>query len=1040
MPCVLNWENSGEALLDSVILSGAIDYSIERAETTGGMNRFLNNQISTQDFNLLKLRYSPYKMGALMLSININHPDVEEFITIKQDLTKVTSANISVKLTDDFMKAVVAKEDYLLKYPIDTTLTDKVKLDSLEYNKLYDLGNHVYVKRISANKLWKLLIKCAWNTGEPGIIFEDSMHNAPDGNYDEFKMVSTNPCQPDGATVLTPEGIKHFKDIQVGDAIWSKEGWTKVFSKQCTGVKKVYKYSTNKGEFLGTPNHRVVSGGSKIEIQRTETVDFLLGNKHHITNDYNANLYELAYMDGIINTVGFTNELDPDDCNVYMDVSKNREYLLDYNILVKPDYKVHNKLNRTACIPYKIKSYNYLNKFKRNDTKVAIFYLRSNPMYVCAYLKGVFSVSNISILSNKDVTNNPRIQITGPKDLLQLYVIMLSSLGIMSSIFSMNSVKGDKYALIIHHNSKKLFIDVIGHLNPSLEAEMKELCKTIKCKVTNKPAIINDIKYMGEEPVYSITVTNKSHTYWTGGLNVSNCGEIGMGAYDSCRLIHLNLTSFIKNPFKKDASIDTQLLYKVSYEIARLADDVVDLEIEALNRLQDKLVKDNEKFEYSLWNKMIDTAVKGRRTGIGFTGLADAIAMLNIKYGTNESLEVINTIARLMFLGELDSTRDMGIERGIFPSFNAENEQGEWYKNLENICREEGKECYTERRNISWSAIAPTGTVSIMAGCSSGIEPVFLPFYNRRRKCMSPEDRVDDIDINGEKYSIFLVMHPTFRKWIEASYIVRGGIDNIDTETINKLYKLSPWYEATANDINWENRVRLQGIIQKYITHSISSTINLPKDVTQSTVSTIYLTAWEAGNKGQTVYRDGCREGVLTNATKPTKLTSRQAPKRPKSLEADYYQFKFKGTSFIILVGLFNGTPYEIFALKAPEGIKFDKHKGHIIKERKMKYSFHSDKVTLTDLQSANNNKEEDSTTLYASMLLRHGVDIRYIIKTAKKVDSTVSSFTSAMCRVLYYYIPKTVLEGEKCPECGGKLVREAGCIHCMDCSYSKCD
>lgn len=335
---------------------------------------------------------------------------------------------------------------------------------------------------------------------------------------------------------------------------------------------------------------------------------------------------------------------------------------------------------------------------------------------------------------------------------------------------------------------------------------------------------------------------------------------------------------------------------------------------------------------------------------------------------------------------------------------------------------------------------APTGTVSIMAQCSSGIEPVFMPFYERKRKCTSSTDRVDYTDIKGEKYTVFIVVHPYLSTWASLNNSWNSKpISDWNIEDWKIAYEKSPYYGSTAPEIDWHQRVKLQGIVQKYITHSISSTINLPNETTEKEIANIYIEAWKAGNKGQTIYRDGCREGVLNKVEKPKTIEDRQAPKRPKELEADYYQVKVKGEQFIVLVGLLEGKPYEIFAFRPLRPVDIPSHKGVITKIKKMHYSFDSEYIQVSDLQLANTNVEERAATLYSSMLLRHGVNIEYIIKTARKVNDNITSFSSAMCRILSKYITTKEVKGEVCPECESSLVRSGGCIQCSNCGWSKC-
>lgn len=530
-------------------------------------------------------------------------------------------------------------------------------------------------------------------------------------------------------------------------------------------------------------------------------------------------------------------------------------------------------------------------------------------------------------------------------------------------------------------------------------------------------------------------------------VGTNPCGEIPMGPFDSCRLIHINLASYIVNPFTDKAHIDEELLYMHSYEAMRLADDLVDLEIEAVDRIINTVKNDTDDTEFKLWSRIKEIATQGRRAGLGFTGLADAIAMLGLKYDSDEGISQVEQLMKIMFKGQLDSNIDMAIERGAFPAWDGNLEEesrgrnNAWYDWIFlNDLNKYKRMLLHGRRNISWSTVAPTGTVSIMAGTSSGIEPIFLPFYQRKRKCMSESDRVDYVDKVGEKYTLFTVVHPNLKRWaIETMNYSESEVNEWSLGVWKEVWKESPYYGSTAPEIDWRQRVKLQGVVQKYITHSISSTVNLAKETTEEEIADIYIEAWKQGLKGITIYRDGCREGVLTQVEKPKTIEGRQAPKRPKELEADAYLIKAKGEQFIILVGMLEGKPYEVFAFRPRNPISFKPHKGVITKVSKMHYSFTSDVFHIDNLELANENVEENAATLYSSMLLRHGVDIKYIVKTAKKVNDNITSFSSAMCRVLSKYIPNEEIKGEVCPDCGGTLVREGGCIHCKDCGYSKC-
>lgn len=665
------------------------------------------------------------RRGALMITISIAHPDSPEFITVKQDLTKVTGANVSVKIPDDFMKAVVKNEDYILHWPVHEDHVPVLEVE-MEYNVLYpsqytkpngETGRG-YIKKVKAKELWDTLIHCAWNTAEPGILFESTLHGyAPDGVYPKFRMISTNPC-----------------------------------------------------------------------------------------------------------------------------------------------------------------------------------------------------------------------------------------------------------------------------------------------------------------------------------------GEIPMGSGDSCRLIHVNLPSFVNNPFLPEAEIDYDKLYSVFYEATRLGDDLVSLEEEAVGRIMSIVKKDDP--EWEVWNKIQTTAREGRRSGVGFFGLSDMIAMLGIKFCSPESIEIVDKVCHKMMEAELDAEVDLAIERGMFPAWNKTYETANanrWFKFISSEYPEQWERMQKHgRRNISFSTVAPTGTVAMVARASSGIEPVFMPFYMRRRKCNSETDRVDFVDKMGIKFQEFIVVHPGLEEWAKITY-PGENVKDWKLDKWQEVFEKSPWFGSTSPEINWEKRVEMQGIVQKYITHAISSTVNLPNDVTEDEVSRIYMTAWKTGNKGQTIYRDGSRDGILVAAEekrKDEKFRSYvEAPKRPKVLPADFYTTKVKGELFYVMVGLYLDKPYEIFVFKPDLGENEKppkQHRGEITKIRRGVYTFKSDLITIENI-SKDLSPIEYTVVLFSSMLLRTGANIKYVIKTAQKAKDGINGFTSALVRILSKYSPEELLKGEVCPECGGTLIREGGCIRCRDCDYSKC-
>lgn len=589
------------------------------------------------------------------------------------------------------------------------------------------------------------------------------------------------------------------------------------------------------------------------------------------------------------------------------------------------------------------------------------------------------------------------------------------------------------------------------------------------------------------------------------GSCTNPCGEIFMHE-DSCRLIHINLTSFIDNPFTDNASINDEKLYEITYEAMRLGDDLVDLEADAIRKILAKIENDGDvnNSEYKLYQRLLSHTLEGRRCGLGFTGLADMIAMLGLKYDSEASLSVINHVMRLMFIAEMDSQIDMAITRGNFSAQNMEFEHvgNRWYEFLKNDFNSiYHKMLKYGRRNISFNTVAPTGTVSLMAKCSSGIEPIFLPFYTRRRKCMSEGDRVDFVDQVGEKYTEFVVVHPTFRKWTETyfSELSKEALNEWKLEDWTAAYKLSPWYESTANDINWEKRVELQGIVQKYITHSISSTVNLPNSVTEDEVSNIYIKSWKNQLKGITCYRDGCRSGVLVSTKKESKpetknllismlkdndltnedkkeilyalteekkddnkvcINNQPISKRPKEIPCKIFRFSNKGEKWVGVVGLVDDRPYEIFTgilekLNIPNWVEdgfIVRNKERIIVDGEEKLMSRYDICyidkdgykTCVEGLSRTFNPEYWNYAKLISGLLRHRMPLPYLIKIISSLNldaSNINTWKNGVIRTLRKFNDSNIEEGhyETCPECGGRLLNEGGCLHCIDCGYSKC-
>ena len=557
---------------------------------------------------------------------------------------------------------------------------------------------------------------------------------------------------------------------------------------------------------------------------------------------------------------------------------------------------------------------------------------------------------------------------------------------------------------------------------------------------------IKQINVINNDDVYDINV-EKNHNFFANNILVHNCGEIFMSGEESCRLIAVNMLSFIDNPYTENAKINVKRVYDVVYDAMRLADDLVDLENEAVTRIIDVVKYD--KYAKEIWEKILAKGIGGRRVGLEFTAMSDMIAALGQKFCSEEANKTIDNLTRLIMSASLDSQTDMAIERGAFPDYDNELEKScnnDWYTYIKNeYPYSYDQMMHVGRRNISFTTMGPCGSLSLLTQTSSGIEPLFMPYYTRRRKCVTENDRVDYTDKMGLNFTEFVVVHPQLRKWAETNITDIDDFDNLSEKDWEILYRKSPWYGACAQDIDWEKRVELQGIVQhNLVTHSISSTVNLPNNVTEHEVSDIYINAWKNSLKGITVYRDGSREGIMIKKEQKKEDDKFEsyvnAPKRPKTLPADFYVTRVKGESFFVMVGLYHEKPYEIFVYKVKENEKssYNQHRGEITKIKKGVYKFKSDVLEIDNINDQLNT-EELATALYSSMLMRTGANLKYIIKTAQKVDDNISSFTAAMTRILRKYLKDEVIENETCPDCGGRIVRENGCIKCIDCGWSKC-
>jgi len=550
-------------------------------------------------------------------------------------------------------------------------------------------------------------------------------------------------------------------------------------------------------------------------------------------------------------------------------------------------------------------------------------------------------------------------------------------------------------------------------------------------------------------------------------VSTNPCGEIPLCPYDSCRLLALNLLSYVDEPFTKKAKFNFAKFKQHVAKAMRMMDDIIDLELEKVELIIEKIAADPEdedvrRVELELWKKIRTMALKGRRTGLGITAEGDMLAALGLRYGSEEAIAFAVEVQKTLAVEAYRASVKMAGERGPFAVYDAAKE-----KNNPMIARirEADPELYAEmvdkgRRNIAMLTIAPTGTTSLMSQTTSGIEPVFRTVYKRRRKS-NPSDHdthVDFEDETGEKFQEYNVYHHNFVKWLEANGYDTSKLASISDSELQKWVEASPYHKATANDIDWVAKVKMQGAIQKWVDHSISVTVNLPNNVSEALVADVYRTAWECGCKGVTVYRDGCREGVLIEKGAKSKRKCEehpgQAPKRPKSIPADIVRFKNGSEDWIAFVGLQDGRPYEVFTGKIEEDAMYIPRKitkGFIIKVREedgsKRYDFqYKDRYGYTNTIGGISRLFDEEFWNYAKLIsgvLRHGMPIE---KTVSLIESlhldseSINTWKTGVCRAIKQYIADGTKSKGKCPSCGQEnMAYQNGCLTCMSCGYSKC-
>ena len=549
-------------------------------------------------------------------------------------------------------------------------------------------------------------------------------------------------------------------------------------------------------------------------------------------------------------------------------------------------------------------------------------------------------------------------------------------------------------------------------------------------------------------------------------ISTNPCGEIPLCPYDSCRLLAVNLYSYVENPFTKEAFFNMDLFKKHVAIAQRMMDDIIDLELEKIDAILAKINTDPEEAELKytevrLWEKIKEKALQGRRTGVGITAEGDMLAALGLRYGSDQATEFAVTVQSTLAMECYRSSMVMAKERGAFLVYNAERE-----KNNPFLARMAEKDPQLVqdirtygRRNIACLTIAPTGTTSLMTQTTSGIEPVFMPVYKRRRKItdLDAGAKADFIDEVGDAYEEYIVYHPKFMDWMRIN-----GYDTTKKytqEEIDALIAESPYYKATANDIDWVAKVKMQGAIQKWVDHSISVTVNLPAEATKELVGELYVEAWRCGCKGVTVYRDGSRAGILVSAKAEKKAEPKQPSifpeKRPIELEADVVRFQNNKDKWIAFIGLYDGRPYEIFTgitdddegIMLPKSVTHGKIVKHFDEDGNSRYDFQFSnkrgfKTTVEGL-SYKFDKEFWNYAKLISGVLRYGMPVAQTVSLVSAMEfdnENINTWKNGVERALKKYIPNgTQAEGETCGNCGGTLTYQEGCLICKTCGWSRC-
>jgi ribonucleotide reductase alpha subunit len=975
------------------------------------------------------------RRGALMESFSIVHPDAEDFIDAKMDPTKVTGANVSVRISDSFMESALSETSFTAKFPVDS-------------------NSPTFTKEVNATNLWKKIVHNAWQRAEPGILFWDTIirESIPDCYADlGFKTISTNPCIVGNTLIAVADGrnavtIKQLaeegKDVPVY-SVNSKTGQREIKWGRNPRLTKnkteVWKLVLDDGsELIATPDHKILTKNLKY----VELKDLKKGDSLNPFYSFESNGYrQISSVGAKMSGGAFRNRRQ------YRIVHE----FISNNVVDSKKYAIHHK--------------NFDSKDDRYENLEVLLHEDHNLIHrekMIGKNNPYYKMSNewkLKFATHNGAENGRYLNVTNEELLKE-----------GEKIFEKNGKL--TYKLWLKHAKEHSLPQFIQN-----EFRFKTWNNFKNQVATNHK--VESVEFYGYEDVYNITVDD-NHNYdiitkfddnkyiVSAGITVKNCGEITLCADDSCRLLCLNLYSYVENPFTENAYFNWDLFKKHAVIAQRLMDDLIDLEIEKVDRILEKIDSDPEDeflklTEKNLWTNIKHKCTQGRRTGLGVTAEGDMVAALGITYGTDKANDITEEVHKQLKLSAYRSSVNLAKERGSFPIYASIKEGNNPFINR---IKEEDMELYADmmkygRRNIALLTIAPTGSVSIMTQTTSGIEPAFLISYMRRRK-INPNDkdvRVDFVDQVGDSWQNYPVFHHKFIDYLKAKGYDKAQIENLNETEIKNLIEGSPYHKATSNDVNWVKKVEMQGRIQKHVDHSISVTVNLPNEITEEIVGKVYETGWRSGCKGITVYRDGSRSGVLiSEETKKEEekkkiFEDNHAPKRPKFLDAQVHRFMNKGERWIAFVGLLDGRPYEIFtgledAFRIPKNVE----NGQIRRlklEEASRYDFiinpKSDDVMVVEGLS---NAFEVTYHNYAKMIsgiLRHGMPLEYVVEMVEKLnldEERLDTWKNGIIRTIKKYIKDgTKARNSKCvnndPDCA--LQYTEGCLSCPKCGLSKC-